>query len=95
MNCCSGSVQILRRLAVMSLGAAYRKQLYTPVCWRHILSAHWTQYESVESLIEAQVAYKTLAHQLSASTTFGITVTQLPHGEWTRQFHLRGLCSLL
>ena len=69
--------------------------LHQPVCWRHIFCAHRTQYESVKSLIEAQVAHKALAYQLSASTAFGIAVAQLPHGKWTRQFHQRGLRSLL
>lgn len=81
--------------SLISLAEVQRKQLNKPVCWRHILRAHWTQYEPVESLIESQVAYKALPHQLSASTTFGIAVTQIPHGKWARKLHLRGLCSLL
>lgn len=69
-------------------------QVHSPVRWRHILCAHRTEYESVKPLIQTENAYKALAYQLSASATLGITMTQLPHGEWTRQFHLRGHCSL-
>lgn len=81
--------------SLVSVAEVNKKQLNKPVCWRHILGAHWTQYEPIESLIKSQVAYEALPHQLSASTAFGIAVTQLPHGKRARKLHLRGFCSLL
>lgn len=66
---------------------------YAPVCWCHILCPHGTEDEAIKPLIEAEVANKAFAHQLSASASLRITVTQLPHGQRTRKLHLWGLCS--